>query len=705
VSPRRLVVFAAVALFVPLGRSAAEVPAEAAKARAVLQKHCYRCHGEKGTAEGGMNFVLDRDKLVAKGVVVPNKPDKSPLLKRTADGEMPADDVSKPTDAEVNELRAWIAGGAAPFTDAAPKRAAVGRDEMTALIAADLRAAGQVNRRRFVRYFTLTHVANAGRPEEELQTYRNALVKLVNSLSWGRRVVPLAAVDPAHTVFRFDLRDLQWTDAVWNAVAAAHPYNLEPETPAEKAITAATGTRVGFVRGDWFVAAASRPPLYHLVLQLPEVVEPLEARLGVDASRNIANGTVARAGFNGSGVSHNNRLIERHESSFGAYWKSYDFASNAGKQNLFDRPLGPGADDRRFDHDGGELIFTLPNGLQGYLLVDGRGRRIDKGPTAIVSDPARPDRAVENGLSCMGCHSQGMIRKTDQIRPHVLKNATAFTPAERRRILDLYPGGEVVNRLVDQDRERFRKAVELLGVPLTKTDPIITTAKRFEDELDLAAAVAEAETDDPRFRDALKANPELARALGGLLVKGGTVKRDTFAQAYPDLQKALRRTFYSPRFGVPPVTKRACGIDDQALLFSADALGQAQQTIDGWKAARNQDLAVFTLSNMPDDQFAAYERADRKQRLDLVSKLAAARRREVNPTGVSLLVVRELGSYTWSIGGSNLKPPLREKDTERLMEAVRSHFEKEDFDAGLRAFVATAKEVLTELTPPPAPKK
>ena len=35
----------------------------AAKARAVLQSHCYRCHGENGTNEGGFNFVLDRERV------------------------------------------------------------------------------------------------------------------------------------------------------------------------------------------------------------------------------------------------------------------------------------------------------------------------------------------------------------------------------------------------------------------------------------------------------------------------------------------------------------------------------------------------------------------------------------------------------------------------------------------------------------------
>ena len=81
----------------------------------------------------------------------------------------------------------------------------------------------------------------------------------------------------------------------------------------------------------------------------------------VDATEDINDADVLRAGFNGSGISRNNRLIERHETPFGAYWKSYDFGSSTGRKNLFASPLGPGPGANTFRHDGGEIIFTLPN--------------------------------------------------------------------------------------------------------------------------------------------------------------------------------------------------------------------------------------------------------------------------------------------------------------------------------------------------------
>ena len=66
-------------------------------------------------------------------------------------------------------------------------------------------------------------------------------------------------------------------------------------------------------------------------------------------------------------MSKNNRLIERHTIPTGYFWTSYDFKGDRPKQSLFVHPLGPdGADG--FKHDGGETIFSLPNGFQAYYL-------------------------------------------------------------------------------------------------------------------------------------------------------------------------------------------------------------------------------------------------------------------------------------------------------------------------------------------------
>ena len=354
----------------------------------------------------------------------------SKLYRRVAGGEMPpADETPRPDDTAVAVLKRWIDEGATPFAKEAPPSDFVSDEQLVAVLHEDLFSVPERDR-KFIRYFITTHLANAHLSSDELQTWRHALAKLVNSLSWNKDVVPLHDVGTSGTVFRVDIRDYSWNDRLWLDVLSSYPYGvLQNSTNARDLLDAADG-RLSYVRADWFIATASRPPLYHDLLQLPDAERKLEDQLHIDVAGDVRQERVARAGFNGSGVSRNNRLIERHESPYGSYWRSYDFASNSGTHNLFSCPLGSGSGAAVPEADGGEIIFNLPNGLHAFMLVDGKGRRLEKASLAIVSDTRRPDRAVEDGVSCMNCHARGLIVKGDQVRASVERNPNAFTPAE-----------------------------------------------------------------------------------------------------------------------------------------------------------------------------------------------------------------------------------------------------------------------------------
>ena len=168
-----------------------------------------------------------------------------------------------------------------------------------------------------------------------------------------------------------------------------------------------------------------------------------------------------------------------------AYWRSYDFSDNTDRQNIFQRPLGPVAGAAGFVPAGGEIIFNLPNGLQAYMLVDSNGRRIDKAPGDIVSDPKRPDKLVENGLSCMGCHAKGLLPKDDQVRAHVQKNRAAFLATDRDAILALYAPPARLRNLLKSDVERYSGALQASGRALVEPEQIETAVLRFEAVLDV----------------------------------------------------------------------------------------------------------------------------------------------------------------------------------------------------------------------------
>ena len=367
----------------------------AGKAKLVFEKHCYACHGKEGSNEGGFNYILNHERLLAGKKVVPNDAKGSRLLKRMVSDEMPPDEdlngkpiTVRPSVDDIAAVKAWIEAGAPDFNPKVATRAFISNTDILESIHKDLLAANDRSR-KFLRYFTITHLYNAGLSDDELLSYRVGLSKLVNSLSWGREVKVPEPIDPAKTIFRIDIRHYGWKETTWERILAANPYGVTYKTTAAKGCYDLCQTTLPHVRADWFVFAASRPPLYHDVLELPKTDLELEKQLRVDVAENLRTEEVARAAFNGSGVSRNNRLIERHKSPYGAYWKSYDFASNVGRQNLFERPLGPGATANLFKHDGGEIIFNLPNGLQAYFLTDGLGRRIDKGRSTSSAIPSR----------------------------------------------------------------------------------------------------------------------------------------------------------------------------------------------------------------------------------------------------------------------------------------------------------------------------
>jgi hypothetical protein len=208
--------------------------------------------------------------------------------------------------------------------------------------------------------------------------------------------------------------------------------------------------------------------------------------------------------------------------------------------------------------------------------VNAEGRRIDKGPVEIVSDPRQPDRAVENGLSCMTCHVRGMLPKDDQIRPHVEKNPKAFSKKELETVLALYPAQERFQALLQEDAEKFRKATDAAGMPPAISEPIRVLATLFEAPLDLPLASAESGLKPDAFQKLLTTTPALARELGSLQTTGGTVQREAFTKAFAGLARAAK-------LGTPSAKAAATAVAEAKSPKSpkADADHQTKGK-DGW---------------------------------------------------------------------------------------------------------------------------
>src|SRR5438445_13664959 len=89
-------------------RAAAADMTLAVKAQAILKANCSRCHGQEGPAKGKFDYVLDRDKLVARKKVVPGNPAASELYERIRKGEMPPKGQPiRPDPSELALLTQW----------------------------------------------------------------------------------------------------------------------------------------------------------------------------------------------------------------------------------------------------------------------------------------------------------------------------------------------------------------------------------------------------------------------------------------------------------------------------------------------------------------------------------------------------------------------------------------------------------------------
>ena len=446
-------------------------------ARAFLSKYCYDCHGGGNDVGEDLNVadlasMLKHPEAAGKAAyIVPGKPGESLLWDYMSTGpkiRMPKKNAPQPTPEERKIIERWILDGA-EFPTKTERKPIEARATLAA-IATHLNKLKRADQ-PYQRFFTLDHLHNNPTlADDSLAVHRAAVSKLANSLSWQPEIVVPEVVEGTEgTVLVIDLRKLGWDFEDWKAIAKAYPYGVthsddEAFRDLEREVARLAGTRLAAIRADWFVATVSRPPLYDRLLRLPASLRDLEHKLGVNLEANFDRDILKRAGMITSGVSKHNRLVERHPTPFGAYWRSYDFGSSDGRGNLNLFPLGPRFpgnhfDDQAFEQAGGEVIFHLPNGLQGYMLADAKDRRLDApAPIAIVRD--REETAgtpeVVNGISCIACHKNGMKSAIDEIRA-----SPAVFAAAAEKMLRLYPPTAELNKLTARDEKRFLDALDL----------------------------------------------------------------------------------------------------------------------------------------------------------------------------------------------------------------------------------------------------
>jgi hypothetical protein len=391
----------------------------------------------------------------------------------------------------------------------------------------------EADNREFIRYLTLTNRYNAGVCVENLDPDRWAISKLVNTLSVRAQISVPVAIDPQQTVYRLDIRRYGWDRPVsvngedfadgWEAIIASSPYAVPFVGDEADRVRADTGTDVPVLYADAALDVALLGNLYYALVGV-DVEQSLDdfiaLDLGIDVVDNFDQERVVRAGTTQSDISRQDRVVERHDIDVrqGAYWQSFDFEANEDGESIFQDPFG-------FNEGGTEAIFTLPNGLLGFIIADADGNVAEQ--SNILLDRFQDDFVARTAVSCTNCHAQGFNMVVDEVRGFVERNRLDFAADVLEAVRDTYPTESQLAAIIEADSRAYQAALGRALVPVDERDPLSRSFVRFNLDMNLAAVAGDlGVTPLDLSRDLNRLDPALR------VVDTLTVDRDDFTALF-----------------------------------------------------------------------------------------------------------------------------------------------------------------------------
>jgi serine/threonine-protein kinase len=516
----------------------------------ILEVNCGSCHAN-GVVSGDMGYILDFKELVAQEQIIPGNKEDSWLFTRMQQQSMPPAFIrdQRPTFGQIDLVGQFIDQLETPETEECEALEFMTSDEQIRLMAQDMDTL-RTEDQPFTRYLTVTYNSNAGGCGRELQRQRFALFKGINSVSTEPTITQPQAIDADELIYRIDIRDYNWDREIdlldngailfvdgWEAIVAqSAPYSVEYIGEDADELKADAQTAVPFMAVNAFIQFTEVDDLYYSLIGGKANLFDYELEvLGIDTELEIADDNLMRAGFSNSGVSKQERVLNRFDSGVAAgqsYWISFDFDGgngngefNVANESIYADPIG-------FAFAGGEAIFSLPNGMQGYYVAAANGNRLGEAPVGVVIDPAQNNGVVVNGASCHTCHNAGLITFQDTVKDYVIDNAREFDNETFESVMAQYPEPAEFQRQMDLDSEVHIRAVERAGIPRGTPDPITRTFLDFQlGNLTLEKAAGELNVTADELQENLQ---QLDPRLGTLSVRGNYVDRDVFTDAYLD---------------------------------------------------------------------------------------------------------------------------------------------------------------------------
>jgi len=533
------------------GPAAPPLSDEAALAKAaaenVLASNCGQCHGPALTpqqAQAGMNYIDDIDQLVSTGKIIPLNSAGSRIIQRMVRGEMPPVSSGRPqvTEADINTVAQYI-DNPRFWPDVAPTggnctddEQLVDYDDLFQEINRDLSGEDN-NDTPFYRYISITNRFTAGVCADALDKDRQGLVKMMNMLSIDAAIQEPLPVNADETLYRIDLRDFQWDRAVsvegqnfadvWEAIAANNPYAVEFIGDDADDAKQDTVTAFPVMFADQMMDVAIIGNLYYAIIDV-DVAQPLANFIAndllIDVNQNIIDGDSIRAGTTKSRISRQDRLVQRDDIEVrgGALWQSFDFEDDA-NESIFEDPFG-------FAAGGTEAIFTLPNGMLGFIIADANDNIVED--SDILLDTNQNNFRAITSVSCSNCHASGFIPVVDEVLDVASANAReiGLNRDEIEQLQELYITPQAFARQVQEDSQGFyQSALQRANLPTQGGDPVSNVFLRFDADMRLADAAG----DLGLLPDDLRQNLQLLDPVVSVLDKG-SLDRDDFTAVFVD---------------------------------------------------------------------------------------------------------------------------------------------------------------------------
>ncbi len=320
----------------------------------------------------------------------------------------------------------------------------------------------------FAAYISLHQAYNEGANTAELELHRIGLSKALNAVArYAPTIVNPTPIENLKLIYRIDIRNywenntLESTE-VWERIRQGVSSNFQK------------GLSNDYIDACQLAYNISRPRVYNRIMELPRFASTLESQLKV-----VKNDGIDSYKFftvkNKISINENDRIVWLAKTEDGRqYWRSMDAFAFL-NPNLFSNPI-LGFDQElsqpiRVPGSAAEIIFEMPNGMDGYYIAGAFNQRRLDAFTFVVCDPSRGgpcndrvsgegDLRLINGASCMDCHKDGMKYMIDELTPFVAENPNRFDEAEQARIAELYPGQAFLDSAIAQGRERFLDAMD-----------------------------------------------------------------------------------------------------------------------------------------------------------------------------------------------------------------------------------------------------